>query len=353
MALFQRTKPLFAEEPHEAHATQFSGPRSAGDILRQRREALGLDLADVAAAIRIKPVYLAALEAGRPDQLPGPTYASGFVRTYGDQLGLDGKELLRRFRQEAPVLGAKPDLSFPMPLGERSVPGVPTLIVALILALCGYGAWYYVSTAQHSRLERVTEVPAMLLPPKTEHNPMEADLSHSAAAVAGSGVTATADKSPATSAMAGPQPIPVATAAAAAIRPPISAPAPPPAAAAIAQPATPAAGIPSAPPPPAGSEELRPATATAGSTRIAIRANADSWVQIRDASRTVILSRVLKAGETYNVPNEAGAEMRTGNAGGLEITVDGKAAPPIGRMGAIRNVALDPAALIAGSAIRN
>jgi cytoskeleton protein RodZ len=76
-------------------------------------------------------------------------------------------------------------------------------------------------------------------------------------------------------------------------------------------------------------------------------------VQIRDASRAVILSRVLKAGETYNVPDGTGAEMRTGNAGGLEITVDGEAAPPIGRTGAIRNVALDPAALIAGSAIRN
>jgi hypothetical protein len=43
--------------------------------------------------------------------------------------------------------------------------------------------------------------------------------------------------------------------------------------------------------------------------------------------------------------------MRTGNAGGLEITVDGNPAPPIGRMGAIRNVALEPQALIAGTAV--
>jgi cytoskeleton protein RodZ len=76
-------------------------------------------------------------------------------------------------------------------------------------------------------------------------------------------------------------------------------------------------------------------------------------VQIRDASRAVVLSRVLKAGEIYNVPDDGGAVMRTGNAGGLEITVDGKPSPPIGRTGAIRNVALDPAALIAGNAIRN
>ena len=46
--------------------------------------------------------------------------------------------------------------------------------------------------------------------------------------------------------------------------------------------------------------------------------------------------------------------MRTGNAGGLEITVDGNPAPPIGRIGAVRrNVALDPQALIAGTAVRD
>ena len=33
---------------------------------------------------------------------------------------------------------------------------------ALILALCGYGTWYYLSTGERSRPERVAEVPAEL-----------------------------------------------------------------------------------------------------------------------------------------------------------------------------------------------
>jgi cytoskeleton protein RodZ len=89
-----------------------------------------------------------------------------------------------------------------------------------------------------------------------------------------------------------------------------------------------------------------------GSARIIIRATADSWVQIRDSSRSVILTRVLKAGESYPVPDQPGLSMRTGNAGGLEITVDTAPAPPIGRMGMVRNVALDPKALAEGSAVR-
>ena len=148
MALFRRLKTPFAEDRPDGEAASPSGPRSAGDLLRQQREALRLDLDDVAAALRIKPDYLASLEAGRPDLLPGPTYAIGFMRTYSDYLSLDGGEILRRFKAESTGLDTKPDLAFPMPLGERSIPGGGMLLVALILVLCGYGTWYYLSTVE-------------------------------------------------------------------------------------------------------------------------------------------------------------------------------------------------------------
>ena len=100
MALFRRLTPPFVEDLPDGEAAPPSGPRSAGDVLRQQREALRLDLDDAAAALKIKRDYLAALEAGRPDLLPGPTYAIGFVRAYSDHLGLDGSEILRRFKAE-------------------------------------------------------------------------------------------------------------------------------------------------------------------------------------------------------------------------------------------------------------
>src|SRR3984893_12674372 len=88
MALFRRLRTPFMEDLPDGEAASPFGPRSAGDLLRQQREALGLDLDDVAAALKIKSGYLAALEAGRPDLLPGPAYAIGFVRAYGDHWGL-------------------------------------------------------------------------------------------------------------------------------------------------------------------------------------------------------------------------------------------------------------------------
>jgi cytoskeleton protein RodZ len=87
---------------------------------------------------------------------------------------------------------------------------------------------------------------------------------------------------------------------------------------------------------------------------VVIRATADSWIQIRDARQSVLLTRVLKAGESCRAPDRPGLSMRTGNAGGLQITVNGVPAPPIGGRGMVRrNVALDGHALLTGSAVRN
>ncbi len=73
---------------------------------------------------------------------------------------------------------------------------------------------------------------------------------------------------------------------------------------------------------------------------------------MRSADQSIVFSRVLKAGETYHVPR-AGLFLRTGNAGALAVAVDGKAAPAIGGVGTLRrNVALDPQALLAGTAVR-
>ncbi len=386
MALFQRTKTPIAEMGFEGEVPPPAGPRSAGDALRQQREALGLNFSDVAGALRIKPAYLAAIEEGRPDRLPGPAYAAGFVRAYADHVGLDGAEILRRFRLEAAGLDAKPDLSFPMPLGERSVPGRAMLLLAVILAICGYGTWYYLSTDELVRPERVTEVPATLLPPKppkpaasTPSAPIAP--ATSATTTVQAGVPSSAPIAPATSApatgQAGAPPsepisgteMPAASEAEAAPSgspPPVAAtipgisakpPAPVPATTFAA---TPVPHIPSTSADAAAGSVIEAESGTPqtygaadGSTRIVLRANTDSWIQVRDSDHSVLFTGVLKPGESYRVPDRAGLSMRAGNAGGLDVMVDGKPAPSLGPIGAVRNVALDPQLLTVGNTTHN
>jgi cytoskeleton protein RodZ len=363
MALFQRIKTPLAENVPDRQTWMPSGPRSAGDVLRQRREALGLELDACAAALKIKPGFLAALEEGRPDQLPGPTYAIGWVRAYGDHLGLDSTELLRRFKAESGALDTRPDLSFPMPLGERSVPGGSMLLIALILAICGYGTWYYLSTAERTRPERLTDVPLALLPPAETPAaepapppdpipPSPVQIRAPAGGPVNSSGSATATP-PNPGAAAGGSPA-AAAAQAAPSRPALAPAAPEP----VVPNSTPAAATAPAPDAakssPSQGDGSRGSADAAGASRIVIHAAADSWIQVRGTDQSLVVSRTLKAGDTYSVPDRTGLSLRTGNAGGLEIKVDGRPVPAIGKIGVLRrDVALEPEALAAGTAVRN
>jgi cytoskeleton protein RodZ len=243
--------------------------------------------------------------------LPGAAYALGFIRAYAQHLGLDADAVLARFKEESVDLTARPDLSLPVPLGERSLPGAAMLLVALILALCGYGTWYYLSTGERSRPERVTAVPADLRPP----GEIQPGAAPPRMATQG---RSTAPPAPAGLAGAGSVP-------GAAVPPALG--------------ATPVSAAPPA--------------AIAGQVPVTITAVRDCWVQVRGADDAIVFSRVLKAGETYKVPSRSGLFLRTGNAGALQIDVGGKPVPSIGGIGILRRkVALDPSALEAGTAIR-
>ena len=86
--------------------------------------------------------------------------------------------------------------------------------------------------------------------------------------------------------------------------------------------------------------------------RVVIGARADSWVQVLDGNQNVVLTRMLRAGDRYLVPDRNDLVMLTGNAGGLIISVDGEQVPQIGSDGAIlHNVRLDVELLKAGRAV--
>src|SRR5579883_664399 len=133
---------------------------SVGALLRQARQGFGRDIGQIGAALRIRAAHLQAIEDGRYEELPGGTYAIGFIRTYAEYLGLDGPEMVRRFKQEIEGQEFKNDLSFPMPPSRIVLPGT------LIVALCGYGVWYYTSSGDRTRSEpAVAAVPTALLAP--------------------------------------------------------------------------------------------------------------------------------------------------------------------------------------------
>lgn len=67
-------------------------------MLRERREAMGVSLAEVEAATRIRQKYLAAIESDDWHLLPGEIVGRGFLRNYAAYLELEPEEVMERRR---------------------------------------------------------------------------------------------------------------------------------------------------------------------------------------------------------------------------------------------------------------
>jgi cytoskeleton protein RodZ len=108
---------------------------------------------------------------------------------------------------------------------------------------------------------------------------------------------------------------------------------------------------PSSAPLPSSDNEPRIFGQAGEGSRIKITALVDSWVEVRADGGELLFTRVLRKGDSYHVPGQTGLTLVTGNAGGLEFSVDGKVVPEIGLLGGVRrNVKLDPKALTDGTA---
>jgi cytoskeleton protein RodZ len=309
-----------------------TAPRVGAD-LAAARERLGYGLAQMSAYLRIRQSYLAALEEGRIDGLPGNAYALVFLRSYARALGLDADELSRRFKAEAAEVGRKTELAFPAPLPERGLPAGAVMLLGLVLVVGAYAGWYRLSGEGRLPTEAVTPVPARLAPLAEAPASVPAKVAtatppaHVAAATPEVAVTTP----PATT--ASPAPDRAQPAVTAATEPNLS-----PSSAAAATPA-----------PPAESDAVASGAPPAPQPGLAVRASADSWIQVRDHTGQVLFSRILHAGESWPVPPGPGLVLTTGNAGGTELVLDGATTPPLGTPGAVRrDLPLDPNAVKSG-----
>lgn len=322
-----------------------------GALLRASRIRCGEELPEVAETLCIRLCYLEAIEEGRFADLPGPAYMLGFVRTYANHFGLDSEEVIRRLRAETEIDATKPALSFPIPLSDNTVPSGAVVMVGLVAAVVAYGAYLAGTSREGAPIARVSPIPERLA---RDFVPAGASPPAATAAVLSPSVSAPpTDHSPAASTA------PIAPSIPTAIVPPSAASFGPVAEAAErAQAGTPAA-IRSPVPTPASTQVAVAISAPAAPPaeppkppRIEVRAKADSWIQVRDGGvGELLLTRLLREGETYAAPNRLGLTLLTGNVGALEFRVDGVVVPALGPEGAVRrSIALDVERLRQGTA---
>lgn len=71
-----------------------------GEILKEKREELGLDLKEVAHSLRIQYEYLKALERNEFEKLPPDVYTRAYIREYARFLNIDSAILLDEYAKQ-------------------------------------------------------------------------------------------------------------------------------------------------------------------------------------------------------------------------------------------------------------
>jgi len=116
-----------------------------GERLRAAREAMGLDLTEIAARTRIPQRHLEAIEDGSYAGLPSITYATGFAKAYARAVDADEVVIARDVRAELGQI-ERPVITPEYPLQEpsRAAPGgiVWFGVIVALLIVAGLGIWY-------------------------------------------------------------------------------------------------------------------------------------------------------------------------------------------------------------------
>ena len=399
-----------------------SNLNTIGCLLRSARENLNQGLDEVSRKLRIRQVYLEAIENDQFNTLPGEIYVIGFIKSYSVHLGLDSKTIIEQYKSEIQDVHTKPDLKFPAYVPENSIPGGALLLLGLMISIAGYSGWYYFSVKNTFSTNRVASIPEPLtsliddepevpvisrknkIAPEIVYNEegvikengietpknikkfdvdaVNKDLidkkieKNSAAyaqnlaqkilapkvdAIEPTGTQIPIQKKPAAPETtelpeAGAKPFPAITtepslklniesATKEKIEPNLS----------VDNKQKKLANINDKGPSKKDSIEARSQIQLppAPPSRIVLVAIADSYIQIRDnIINQLLVTRLLRQGQRYEVPDRSGLTLITGNAGALKILVDGIAVPKIGPVGAIRrNVVLDPNKLTVGLAV--
>jgi cytoskeletal protein RodZ len=148
--------------PQQPENTQQPDTSGVGALLKASRLRIGEELSEVSDVLRIRNVYLEAIEDDRYQDLPGSTYAAGFIRAYADHLGLDSEEIIHRFKGRTSGEEPSSDLVFPEPISQAGIPGGAIVFVGALVVILTYGVWYVNTPEDGFLAELISAVPDRL-----------------------------------------------------------------------------------------------------------------------------------------------------------------------------------------------
>lgn len=299
--------------------------QTVGEKLRQARERKGATISDVASEIMVPQHYLIAIEEDRYSALPGQTYAVGFVRNYSRYLCLPPTDIVAQLKSEVSfpkTLDTVEIASGFVPAAKRNVlPSAAAMLSGLCVAAGVYALWFTVSATNPSAALPAAIPEVVLATSPAETQIVKAEMASIAPAMAHSFVQSSIVERVEAALPAAPNPIeeesivaPVSEAQVSDVNK-------------------------------ADVTQIAMASVTAQRAQsVNIHVAEESWVEVRSDGE-VFYSGLKQAGDVLNIPADraATAQLTTGNAGGIWVSVGDWTSRTLGETGKVRrNIALAP-----------
>lgn len=337
----QQMNEMSSQQPQDAGQSS-QAVLLPGAMLAAARQKKGWSVEQVASLVKLAPRQIQAIEADNYAALPGLAVARGFVRSYAKVLGLDANALTAAMPQESAVAQRDhivPQHSLSTPFSEGPLPAmmmstrgnssalpiVAGVIVVALLAGAAAVRWTDLGAAapqlawlKSHKSEAAAPEAAQNAETVSSDTPVNARVD---TIVEPTGNEAAKESSAA--ATATPAPAPVASVAA-----PVEAATP-----AAAQPASTVTAAPAS----ATSSSSSSSSAQMAATTVPSGLNIvnskdllrltfreDSWVEIRRADKSAVISRLLKAGTTETFDVSDATTLIIGNASGVDATLRGQ-----------------------------
>ena len=289
-----------------------------GDYLKQAREKKGVSLEHISSQTRIQEYHLQALESEDFAKLPAKVFAKGFVRSYAKALGLDEEEVLQRFLQTSATFydqqepeASQPHVQVTLEAPPRQGPNW-SLVLGIIVILAIMATWYGIQKKQNIQIAPPDKEASSAIEPIEEPILPIADSQES--------------REPIKATDSGPTPPPP--------------PAPKPVSTQpLPKPEVPTSAEPTPPPSPTKPANLSTAD---GSHTLEIEATQLTWVVVKSDEQTPN-EALLQPGQRITWKAETQFQVTLGNAGGVNIRLNGQSQGPFGKPGqVVRDIRLRP-----------
>ena len=273
-----------------------------GKLCLDARLRKGLTQEQAGALLKVRVKIIKDFEEGEHIDLPGLAYKIGFVRSYSRLLDLDGDLLVKEFKEGLELNSLKEEYKFLTPeLNKNNFLPIGA-VTSVFIAILTYTGWYY--SDRSNKIEQT-------LDSKTEHiSSKMVEIDNNNYVIIEENFSNNFPSSKRNKIEKKPQKVEFkknsndSKVDSTSLK---------------------------------NTELSATATERDPSKEMVLKATGNSWVEIEDMEGNVLMTRLMRSGETYVVPKINGLTFNTGNAGALSLSDGDILIPKLGAVGEIIN----------------